>query len=187
MKHLFYLSISIFLCAILSSCSKKNISVSNNEQNKIYSQQLEMDYEATPSEPILSASANDSYSFSSPVVDERFELAANSSAKSKELKANQSMIAQIKAASTKAEKIAILRENLSEKIGVKKMDKIADKLNATVEGSVNGAQIITGIILGVIGIVLLGIAGMTGAPGLVYTAGIVLFVAAVILILIGVF
>jgi len=185
MKNILPIIFATTVAICIVGCSRKAIMVSNLEQNKINSQRLEMDYPSSVVDAEASASTSDRFTFSSSATDHGF-IAKQMAIKNEKAK-TESMIAEIKKANTKAEKIEIFRRNMSEKIGVKKTEKMINKLSASKE-QLSGGQLTTGIIVGVIGLVLIAIAGMTGgASGLVYLAGIILFVAGVILILIGIF
>jgi hypothetical protein len=179
MKNYYYV---IAFCSLsaLTSCSRKNVVVSNEDRYKIYSYQLESNYPSFADEthpelvaaPSLTASTNSEEAYAAaPLADTRFETAKPSAKKET-------------VAVSKQEKVKVYKEKVLTKLQVKKVEKLLRKQQTQ---DVSVGQIIAGIIIGTLGLVLLGIAGATGAPVLVFVGGAILFVAGVILILVGAF
>lgn len=183
-----YLIISaISLIAILSSCSKKTISSAKPHPYKAYSHQLEMNYPTLTNERSQNiaqksevfVSVDESNVYTAPVADARFESVAN-------VDKRENVLVNTKL--TKVEKIKALPQTIVEKMGTKKIEKLLKKQE---KQDVNGGQILAGILVGALGLVLIALAAagvfVGSISGLIWVAGVIFFVAGVILVLIGLF
>ncbi|MFN0047585.1 MAG: hypothetical protein ACKVOU_00515 [Cytophagales bacterium] len=184
MRNYLYIFVAILFTLMISSCSKKIVSNPNIERNREYSQRLEANYptfagdvvDAENKEINVEASAGVSISnLEKPQTDARFET-------SKPLAIKHSKI--VVRENAKAEKVRIFSSKI---LKVVDAEKLGLRIEKQKNEEVSGGQLITGIIIGAIGLGLIAIAGATGAVALVYVAGVVLFVAGVLLILIGIF
>ncbi len=183
MKNKYFL-FAICLTVLISGCSKKNISSTNNDLNKQYSQQLEMDYPVTADASVTAEPAEGTYKYSGLIantksIDARYESRVTSARKEIIVAKKANAIAKIMEAKSSGKRFV-------ERMSAKSMKKVLNKQEKQ-DGQVSGGGLIAGIIVGLIGLGLIAIAGATGAASLVYIGGVVLFVAGIILILVSVF
>jgi hypothetical protein len=183
----YFIIFAISLIAILSSCSNKNISNSKPHPFKAYSRQLEMNYPVLTNERLQNVaqksevfvSVDESNVYTAPAADARFESPSNSEIKH---------VVVYKNKLSKVDKIKALPQTIVEKMGTKKIEKLLKKQE---KQDVNGGQIITGILIGALGLILIALAAagvfVGSISGLIWVAGVIFFVAGVILVLIGLF
>lgn len=198
MKNLIIISLFAAI-ATLSSCSNQQMNTAQNDRNAVLSKQLEQNtfssaVVSAENQTNLSANAGNEITYTQPTTDKRFETVniLNSQSISKLSKKDKIKVLSLKLLNTlnpnQIEKLKIEVSKLSYAKSIKNINKpeVVQKTQVLSIG-----QIITGIIVGAIGLALIALAAagvfVPSIVGLIWVAGVIFFIAGVILVLVGMF